>query len=60
MFSRLNASFLNVVTLKMVLHFIMIRNIGGTDLEMVGGEMLVLVLDKLFETYGGHTFNDLD
>lgn len=22
--------------------------------------MLVLVLDKLFETYGGHTFNDLD
>ena len=44
----------------MVLHFIMIRNIGGTDLEMVGGEMLVLVLDKLFETYGGHTFNDLD
>ena len=56
----MNASFLNVVTLKMVLHFIMIRNIGGTDLEMVGGEMLVLVLDKLFETYGGHTFNDLD
>ena len=46
-FSRLNASFLNVVTLKMMLHFIMIKNIGGIDLEMVGGEMLVLVLDML-------------
>lgn len=43
-----------------MLHFIMIKNIGRTGLEMVGGEMLVLVLDMLFETYGGHTFNDLD
>ena len=47
MFSRLNASFLSVVTLKMMLHFITIKNIGGIDLEMVGGEMLVLVLDMV-------------
>lgn len=40
----MNASFLNVTTVKIMLHFVIIKNIGRKDLRAVGGEMMISVL----------------